>query len=87
MIDGLSDAVTRTIPLGTHPQAIAVDEQNDRVYVANQRTGSMTVIDGKTKLPVSKVDVGTIPYAIGLDAPARVIYVANYGSNNVSVIR
>jgi YVTN family beta-propeller protein len=79
--------VTRTIRLGTHPQAIAVDEQSDRIYVANQRTGSVTVIDGKTNLPVTKVDVGAIPYAIGLDAPAHLVYVTNYSSNNVTVIQ
>jgi YVTN family beta-propeller protein len=77
--------VTGTIRLGTHPQAIAVDEQSDRIYVANQRTDSVTVFDGKTNLPVAKVDVGTIPYAIGLDA--HVVYVANFSSNNVTVIR
>ena len=59
------DTVSKTVHLGTHPQAIAVDAQSDRIYVANQRTASVTVIDGKTNLPVTKVDVGTIPYAIG----------------------
>jgi YVTN family beta-propeller protein len=79
--------LTGTIHLGTHPQAIAVDEQGDRVYVANQRTGSVTVIDGKTNSPVTTVKVGAIPYAIGLDAAAHLVYVANYSSNNVTVIR
>ena len=55
--------------------------------MANQRTASVTVIDGKTNLPVTKVDVGTIPYAIGIDAPAHLVYVANFSSNNVTVIR
>ena len=77
--------MTDTIRLGTHPQAIAIDEQSDRIYVANQRTASVTVFDGKTNIPVTTVDVGTIPYAIGLDA--HVVYVANYSSNNVTVIR
>ena len=49
-------------------------------------TGSVTVIDGKTNLPVSKVQVGTIPYAIGLDAPARLAYVTNYTSNDLTVV-
>jgi YVTN family beta-propeller protein len=87
VIDGTSDAVTDTIRLGTHPQAISIDEQSDRIYVANQRTASVTVFDGKTNLPVTKVDVGTIPYAIGMDGAAHMVYVTNYSSNNVTVIR
>jgi DNA-binding beta-propeller fold protein YncE len=55
--------------------------------VANQRTASVTVIDGKTTLPVVKVDVGSIPYAFGIDPAAHVVYVANFNSNNVTVIR
>jgi YVTN family beta-propeller protein len=85
VIDGTSDAVTKTIRLGMHPQAIAVDEQSGRIYVANQREGSVTVVDGKTNSAVTKVKVGTIPYAIGIDA--HVVYVANFSSNNVTVIR
>jgi YVTN family beta-propeller protein len=73
--------------LGTHPQALAIDEQSDQIYVANQRTSSVTVIDGKTNLPVVKVDVGAIPYAFGIDPAARSVYVANFSTNNVTVIR
>jgi YVTN family beta-propeller protein len=84
VIDGTSDAVINTIRLGTHPQAIAIDEQSDRIYVANQRTASVTVFDGKTNLPITTVDAGKIPYAIGLDA--HMVYVANFSSNDVTVI-
>jgi YVTN family beta-propeller protein len=79
--------VSKTVALGTHPQAIAIDEQSNQVYVANQSTGSVTVIDGKTDLPVSKVSTGTIPFAFALDPSTDLIYVANYSSNNVTVIR
>jgi YVTN family beta-propeller protein len=57
VIDGTTNSVSKTVALGTHPQAIAIDEQSDQIYVANQSTASVTVIDGKTNLPVSKVDV------------------------------
>jgi YVTN family beta-propeller protein len=82
-----SNPVSKTIPLVTHPQAIAIDEQSDQIYVANQRTASVTVIDGKTNRPVVQVDVGTIPYAFAVDPPAHLVYVANYSSNNLTVIR
>ena len=87
VIDGTTDSVSKTVILGTHPQAIAIDAQSDQIYVANQRTASVTVIDGKTNLPVAKVDAGTIPYAFGIDPSAHLVYVANFSSNDVTVIR
>jgi YVTN family beta-propeller protein len=87
VIDETTDSVSKTVSLGTHPQALAIDEQSDQIYVGNQRTSSVTVIDGRTNLPVVKIDVGTIPYAFGIDAPAHLVYVANFSSNNVTVIQ
>ena len=78
---------SQTVSLGTHPQSIAIDLESDQIYVANQRTANVTVIGGKTNLPVVKVDAGTIPFAFGIDPAAHLIYVANFGSNNVTVIR
>jgi YVTN family beta-propeller protein len=86
VIDETTDSVSKTVSLGTHPQALAIDERSDQIYVGNQRTASVTVIDGKTNLPVVKVDVGAIPYAFGIDPGAHMVYVANFSSNNVTVI-
>jgi YVTN family beta-propeller protein len=79
--------VSKTVSLGTHPQAIAIDGQSDQIYVANQRTANVTVIDGKTNSPVMKVDAGTIPFAFAIDPSAHLVYVTNFSSNNVTVIR
>ena len=70
----------------TPPQAIAIDSGSNRIYVANQRTVSLTVIDGKTNLPVGTVKVGTIPYALEVDGSAHLLYVANFSSNDVTVV-
>jgi YVTN family beta-propeller protein len=86
VIDGTTGKVSKTVDLGTHPQALAIDGQSGRVYVANQRTASVTVVDSKTNLPIAKVDAGTIPYAMGVDSPAHLVYVANFSSNNVTVV-
>ena len=86
VIDGMTGAVTKTVHLASHPQAIAVDAKTNRIYVANQRTADVTVFDGKTNAIVATVKTGTIPYAFAVDSEANRIYVANYGSDNVTVI-
>jgi YVTN family beta-propeller protein len=74
------------VSLGTPPQAIAIDPRSDRIYIANQRTASLTVIDGKTNVPAATVKVGAIPYALEVDASAHLLYVANFSSNDVTVV-
>jgi YVTN family beta-propeller protein len=40
--------VTKTLPLATHPSAIAVNPKTNQIYIANQTTASVLVLDGKT---------------------------------------
>jgi YVTN family beta-propeller protein len=39
-----------SIPAGVHPQGIAVNPANQLIYVANQLSGSVTVLDGNNQL-------------------------------------
>lgn len=39
-----------SIPTGVHPQGIAVNPANQLVYVANQLSGSITVLDGNNQI-------------------------------------
>ena len=84
VVDGSTATVTTTVNLETPPQAIAIDPKSNRIYIANQRTASVTVIDGNTNLPAATVKVGTIPYALDVDGP--LLYVANFSSNDVTVV-
>ena len=88
VIDGATDSVSKTVSLGTHPQAIAIDEQSDQIYVANQSTANVTVIDGKTNSPVSEGGCGNDSVRLRRSTlSAHLVYVTNFSSNNVTVIR
>lgn len=56
------------------------------VYVANQASNSVSVINNFTNSIVKEIPVGRNPTAIAYDAVNDNIYVANKGSNTVSVI-
>jgi YVTN family beta-propeller protein len=77
---------TETAPTGSMPDAIAIDEGANRIYVANYVGDSVTVLDGATLKPVATVVAGHHPQALAVDGRRHRVFVANTHSNNVTVI-
>ena len=48
VIDAATMTVTRTIPVGSLPQAVAVDPATRTVYVTNAGDNTVSVIDAAT---------------------------------------
>jgi YVTN family beta-propeller protein len=83
-----SNSVTpafNTLLAGTRPIAIAVNTVTNKVYVANQDSNNVTVIDGATNTTTT-VAAGSNPSAIAVNSVTNKVYVANQDSNNVTVI-
>ncbi|MGB6429427.1 MAG: Ig-like domain repeat protein [Candidatus Acidiferrales bacterium] len=80
-----AQTVTTSVFSGAAPYAVAVNPVTNKIYVANQNAGSVTVIDGATNNIVS-VSTGSSPDAIAVDPVTNQIYVANLGSGTVTVI-
>ena len=78
--------VLTTVPVGTNPCAVGLNPATGKVYVANDGSDSVSVIDGKTDSVVATVGVGDHPCAVGINPTNNRIYVANRGSGTVSVI-
>jgi DNA-binding beta-propeller fold protein YncE len=76
------DGSTRSVPVGTRPQFIAVDPAANRVYIANNDGGlSMTILDGATdtNLTPTPLAVGSLgPFAI--DASRGLVYIVRLSS-------
>lgn len=83
-------AVIATVTVGKDPVGIAVDPATDRIYVLNQGSETVSVIDGATDKIVATVPVGYAPRLIGVDATTDTVYVTDVstadGSNRVLVI-
>ncbi len=78
--------VVTTIPLGTRPLYVAVNEKTNRIYVSNQGDDTVSVINGKTYTVVATIPVGKAPNGIAVNPITNKIYVANLNSGTVSVI-
>jgi YVTN family beta-propeller protein len=86
-----AQTVTASIPVGTSPVAVAVNQATSKIYVANSASKNVTVIDGSTNATTT-VSVGLSPVAVAVNPVTNKIYVANRGNalmnirGNVTVI-
>jgi YVTN family beta-propeller protein len=80
------------ILVGNAPHGIAVDYSTNLIYVTNQESDSISVIDGTTRSLVNRnIPVGTFPHVVAVNPITNKIYVTNWGtidinSSTVSVI-
>jgi YVTN family beta-propeller protein len=65
---------------------VVVSPDAKRVYVANGRGGTVSVIDAATNTVISTVAAGQRPWGIALTPDGRKLYTANGPSNDVTVI-
>jgi YVTN family beta-propeller protein len=93
-IDLRSFAPTHQIAVGLHPTAIAWDESQDRLFVANNNSDSVSVIDTRTNHVVHTILLepfghaihGIAPSALALTPDGRTLFVACGGINAVAQV-
>ena len=73
------------IAVGTDPSAIAIDATRNRIYVANEGSNNVTVIDGANN-STRTVPVGPRPQYIAVNTKTNRIYVNNAADSSISVI-
>ena len=84
VFQGYGAVLVTYVTVGTRPFALAANPTNSRIYVANQGSGSVSVIEGTTV--VATIPVGQYPAAVAVNPANGYVYVANSGSHTVSII-
>lgn len=74
------------VPVGMHPQAVAVNPAAHAAYVANVGGDSLSVIDTRTHAVTATASTGRWPAGVAVDPGTHAAYVANAEDGNVSVI-
>jgi YVTN family beta-propeller protein len=82
----LRDLPNSGIDVNTFPVGIAVNPNTGKVYVANEFSNTVSVIDTETDKVKSTIDAGDFPYGVDTNPLNNRVYVTNRGSNTVSVI-
>ncbi|MBA3349574.1 MAG: bifunctional YncE family protein/alkaline phosphatase family protein [Actinobacteria bacterium] len=94
VVDTQSARLVKTVRVGTHPSAMALNPVNDELYVANSDSDSVSVIDtDKNRVvrtisvrPYPGAQVGTSANALAVSPDGKALYVANAGNNDVAVV-
>jgi YVTN family beta-propeller protein len=86
VINGATNTVTTTVPVGSGPIGVGVNPSTNTIYVANSGSNNVSVVDGATNALTATIPVGTSPFGVGVNPSTDTIYVANIGSGSVSVI-
>jgi YVTN family beta-propeller protein len=74
-----------TIPTGADPSGIAIDAASNRIYVANESSHTVTVVDGATHAAQS-IAVGPRPQYIAVNPLTHRVYVSHGGDSSQMVI-
>jgi YVTN family beta-propeller protein len=89
VIDGATNTVMATVPVGDGPSGIALNPVTNKIYVSNRGYGgaghTVTVIDGATNATTT-VEVGYNPLELAVNPVSNKIYVTNALSNSVTEI-
>ena len=85
VINGETDSIEHTIPVGVLPYDVDVDPYTNKIYVANRYSNNLSVIDGDTNTIIKTINVST-PTGIDIDSDKSWIYVTNIDNNSVSKI-
>ena len=94
VVDPTELRVVAKIPVGEHPNQIAVHPKDDRLFVACASSNSVHVIDTKKGVVTEviytalfpKAPEGTTPDAVTVSPDGKTLYVANADNNCVAVV-
>jgi YVTN family beta-propeller protein len=78
--------INSAIRVNSYPIGIAANPSTNKVYVTNEFSNTVSIIDGTTDKVETTINVGSFPYGIDVNTLNNRIYVSNRGSDSVSVI-
>ncbi len=81
-----SSRVTATIPVGKHPEGVAVDPTTHTAYTANFSDSTVSVIDTISRTVTATIPVGRGPEGVAVDPTTHTACTANNRDDTVSVI-
>ena len=80
VIDGASNAIIATVPVGGGASGVGVNHSTSRVYVANLDDGTISVIDDASNAVIATVPVGHQPWFVEVNSTTGRVYVTNAGT-------
>jgi YVTN family beta-propeller protein len=79
VFDGNSFSLIKSIPLGSGIGRIAVHPHLNRVYVSNEFSSYLAVIDGSRKVVLTNVNLPCAPFGVTVNTATQRVYVGTQG--------
>lgn len=88
VIDISTDKVVATIPVGSNPMGVAISPDGTRVYVTNQLSATVSVINALTNKVIATYSMPQFsePSDILISPDGKTLYVADYNIGTISVV-
>jgi len=67
-----------SIPVGSHPNAIAINKQGTRAYVANRFSNDLSIIDLETRREIARLPVLREPKSLALSPDEKLLAAGNH---------
>ncbi|MGM0510653.1 MAG: YncE family protein, partial [Thermoplasmatota archaeon] len=87
VVDVEKEKVVNHFPVGEGPEGTAVHPESGLLYVANQKDGTLYVIDPKDYETLYKRRLGTTPIRIVFSPDEKYAFIPNRESDDVSVVQ
>jgi YVTN family beta-propeller protein len=88
VVDGATNQVIAEPPVGALPQGVDSNLINNKVYVANSQSSSVTIVDGTTNQVLQTLPVpAAFPTALSVNQANGLTYVSDFGSDKVIVLQ
>lgn len=76
VLDQADGSLLHSIPTDKGPLALMLDEPRDRLYVTNRESGTVTVYDAQSYLPLQTIDLPEHPNSLALNPQTGAVYVS-----------
>jgi len=82
---GLTNSVIGSIDVGESPRRIVVNPESNIVYVTNQGSNDVSVIDGANNSVIDSIPVNS-PFEMAINPDLNKVYVTFYGTDELTII-
>ena len=76
----------KKIKVQSSPFGVFTDNQNERVFVTNVKSNSVSVLNTNNYNIIKTIKVGKWPYQVAFDDKNKKIFVSNQRENSISII-
>lgn len=86
VLDGVSLAGSARVVVGTGPSGLAVNSTTNKIYVANNQSNDISIIEGATNSVMTVADPVANPSRVAINPVTNKVYVSHSSSNTISVL-